>query len=235
MMRTSVVLFSSAYLIVLVTSCRRHVMKGEHPFPYMSGVARLYGVDHVQVVNPRGTTFDRNKFIERLTETDYEALAKIYREIDARGDVARISEWALSKDAKDGLKAERKRAFLLFVLFQALGDEWGVEPFSDKTVRLVAPPPKPLDWSKLPESLAWIVEPAEKYGVYRFPAEVDEFYTSKITPEDRAELRRLAAKCKEHHGEIERFLSKHKMTEHEEAAFVSFFRDLLDDYALWTD
>jgi hypothetical protein len=235
MMRTTVVFFVATTLPVSGTSCRRQVMTGEHPFPYMSGVARLYGIDHVQVVNPRGTTFDRNKFIETLSEADFEALGKIYREIETRGDAARISEWVLSRDASGGLKDDRRRAFLLFVLFKALGDEWGIEPFSDKTVRLVAPPPKPLDWSKLPESLAWIVKPAEKYGVYRFPAEVDEFYTKKITPEDRAELRRLAAKCKEHHDEIERFLSRHPMTKHEEAAFVSFFRDLLDDYALWTD
>jgi hypothetical protein len=210
-------------------------MTREHPFPYIRGVAGLYGVDDVQVEDPLGKVYDRNSFVRSLTAADYEALGNIYREIDARGDAAHISEWALSKDANDGLKDERRRAFLLFVLFRALGDEWGVEPFSDKTVRLVAPPPKPLDWSKLPESLTWIVKPAEKYGVYRFPAEVDEFYTKKITPEDRAELRRLAAKCKEHYDEIERFLSKHKMTEHEEAALVSFFRDLLDDYALWTD
>src|SRR5688500_6459582 len=149
---STVVLFAATPLLVLGSSCRRQIMTGEHPFPYMSGVARLYGIDHVQVVNPRGTTFDRNKFIETLCEADYEALGKIYREIDRQGDAARISEWALTKDADDSLKDGRRRAFLLFVLFEALGDERGIEPFSDKTVRLVAPPPKPPDWSKLPES-----------------------------------------------------------------------------------
>jgi hypothetical protein len=208
-------------------------MTGKHPFPYMSGVARLYGVDDVQVVDPLGRAPDRNTFIQSLTAADCEALGKTYGEIDSRGDAARISEWILG--AKEPPKDERRRAFLLFVLFKALGDEWGIEPFSDGRVRLVPPPAKPLDWSKLPASLAWLAIPAEKYGVYQFPAEVDEFYTKKITPEERAELRRLAAKCTEHHEEIERFLSKHKMTEHEEAALVSFFRDLLDDYALWTD
>lgn len=218
-----------------IVSCQRNIMPAQHPFPYMREAATRYGVDAVQVTNPRGTTFDQVKFIEGLTADDYTALRIVYEQIAERADAPRISQWMRSENKADGLHDERRRAFLLFVLFKTLGDERGIDPFSDKRVRLAPVPEKPLDWSKLPKNLAWLAVPAEKYGIYQFPEEVDEFYTTKISPEDRAELRALAAKCKQHRDYIERFLSTHRMTEHREAELISFFRDLLDDERLWTD
>jgi hypothetical protein len=48
-----------------------------HPFPYLEAAARRYGVDAVQVVNPRGTTFHRNKFIDGLTVDAHAALVTV--------------------------------------------------------------------------------------------------------------------------------------------------------------
>jgi hypothetical protein len=210
-------------------------MAEKHPFPYIADAGRQYGVDDVQVVNPRGTTFDRNKFIDSLTAVDYAALSEVYEQIGSRDDARRISQWIQSKSAEDGLNAERRRAFLLFVLFKALGDEHGVHPFSDKKVRFSPPPPPPPDWSKLPKDLSWIAAPAEKYGIYQFFEEVDDFYSNRIQPGERAELRALAAKCEHYDAEIDQFLRAYPMTKHQEAELVSFFRDLLDDDELWKD
>jgi len=191
-------------------------------FKYLSKTVAKYCVNAVQVENPRGTTFDRNRYIDTLSNAEMAEIAKTYCEIERRKDSKEISEWVLNR-ANDDDPAQR-RVFLLFVLFQALAER-GIEPFSSGSVQFQSDPPK-FDWSKLPPSIAFLAKPAEEYGRYQFPGEVDRFFR-RITKEELKELKQLARVCRENKKVISDFLAL-PMTEHPESAYVYFLLGVLD-------
>lgn len=192
-------------------------------FQYLASVATRYGVDVVQVEDPRGNTFDRNKFIATLSPHDIAELAHIYLEIERRQDAKELTTWILD----DGPKAEGmpRRVFLLFILFKALRKK-GIEPFARGTVSLVDPEPPRFDWSKLPSSLAFLAVPAEQYGRYQFPAEVDQFFDT-ITPEQLRELKLLMHRCEANKRAVLDFLEL-PISKHPESAYVYFLLGILD-------
>ena len=54
----------------------------------------------------------------------------------------------------------------------------------------------PLDWSKLPPELHYLVEPAEKYGKYQFMEDVCNFI-DRMTPAEYEELLEAERRGKE--------------------------------------
>lgn len=191
-------------------------------FRYLVAAAARYAVDAVYVHDPRGTSFDRAAFIKTLTKSDLAALARVYTEVETRGDAGRLSAW-LSERPVEG-RGARERVFLLFVLFKDLGER-GIEPFSNGIVRLDDPPPV-FDWAKLPAALAWLAVPAEKYGRYQFPGEVEEFF-DRATPAELDELRAVHRRLATQKRDLDAVLAM-SMTEHVEAAYVWFLLGLLD-------
>jgi hypothetical protein len=86
-----------------------------------------------------------------------------------------------------------------------------------------------LDWSKLPASLRYLQEPAEKYGAIEFDGLILEFL-DKASQEQLNELRSLANRIRLN-GDVDttnRWIDAYPISEHEESARVYFFMLLLD-------
>src|SRR5688500_4126896 len=97
-------------------STRTAMEEQEHPFPYLAVVAERCGDDALQVTNPRRTTRDSQSVVKELTAADLTELAKTYREILSRGDVAAISNWFW--ETKNPDSREHRKLWLLFTLFE---------------------------------------------------------------------------------------------------------------------
>lgn len=86
-----------------------------------------------------------------------------------------------------------------------------------------------LDWSKLPASLAYLQEPAEKYGALEFETRIFDFLDG-ASEEEMNELASLAERIRLG-GDIDainRWIDRFPITEHEEGARVYFLLLVLD-------
>ena len=147
-------------------------------FPYLTLVLGKYAVDELQVTDPPGSGLrDKNAVIEELTDHDLKVLADAYTEIERRNDCKAISEWYYQQAGNPLAKNERRRMWLLFILFGGLADR-EIPPFRTRSVRFTQPARPPLDWTKLPESLRWIAPYAEKYGQYQYDDRIMDFLDS---------------------------------------------------------
>ena len=189
-------------------------------FEYLREVAAKYGVDQIRVDNG-GRSLDVHRFIHALGPDQLQELAEAYYEIARREDSSLISKWTLGAMETP----EQQQLFLLFCLFQRLGD-YGFEPFNTREVKLVEKKPK-LDWNKLPKQIAFLAQPAQKYGAIQFDDEVYQFLTA-LDADTYRELRHVSDLAKDCQTEIDGFLDKYSMAEHPEAARVYFLMLLLD-------
>ena len=91
--------------------------------------------------------------------------------------------------------------------------------------------PEP-DWSRIPASLSFIIEPAKRYGRIQFDEQVDEFQNT-ASDADKSELRKLAARlweernCEDGHALVA-WILKQSLVAHPEAARVEFLMVLLN-------
>jgi hypothetical protein len=83
-----------------------------------------------------------------------------------------------------------------------------------------------LDWNKLPSTLAYLAEPAEKYGRYQFEDKIFEFLR-RMSESERRELIDLMQRSKSQVTEIDNWLDEHRITEHPEARLIYFLEHLL--------
>lgn len=188
-------------------------------FSYLRSAALKYGVDAVQIEHlGRG-------FADTLSNKDIDDLARTYSEICRREDALPISVWL--DEAKSD--PERRGVWLLFVLFKQLSER-NIPPFSSRAVRLF-PKHRILDWTKLPESLRYLAEPAEVYGGIQFEESVARF-VQNATRTQLATLAEVANRVREDLGRINGWLDAHRMTEHPEAELVYFLLQLLGPLAL---
>ncbi len=197
----------------------------EHPFEYLAIAAAKYGIDEVQVRHRQ------QEILDNLTADDITELARIYQEIEHRGDSLALSKWILDR-RDDSLARERRQALMLLFLFRGLAER-GIAPFSSKTVQLQEEV-VPLDWTKLPPELRYLVEPAEKYGKYQFPEEVDAFINT-MTSSQLDELLEIDRRSLTDETKIEDFLNSYRMTDHKEAELIYFLFHLIatiKDYGL---
>jgi len=128
-------------------------------------------------------------WIDGLAEADLAELRRVYERAAAGGHMDGAKR-ELRADAPDDVR--RHRLFLLFLLFDHLGDR-GVAPFDSFRVGNRAIPEEPVDWSELHEDLRWVIEPAEKYGSLRFESRILD-YIDGMGESERAEVRRLRAR-----------------------------------------
>ncbi|MEJ5275985.1 MAG: hypothetical protein WHU94_08755 [Thermogemmata sp.] len=198
----------------------------EHPFEYLAMAAAKYGIDDVQVWHRK------QEILDNLTADDMTELARVYQEIERRGDSLALSKWICDR-RDDSLARERRQALMLLFLFGGLAER-GIAPFSSKTVQLQEEA-VPLDWTKLPPELRYLAEPAEKYGKYQFPAQIDAFIDT-MTPSQQAELQEIDRRSLADKTKIEDFLDTYRMTEHREAELIYFLFHLIEiikDSGLW--
>lgn len=190
-----------------------------HPFPYLADTARKYGKDEIQVVA------QQQRIIDLLTDEDLAELARTYEEIEQREDAYALSRWIEVED-DDGMKRERRQALMLMFLFGGLARS-GMEPFVNRRGGLQPRARPPLDWSKLPDDLRYLAEPAEKYGKYQFEEEICAFL-ERMTADEEDELRALDRLARRDYDSINAFIRGHRITEHEESCLVYFLIGLLD-------
>ena len=97
---------------------------------------------------------------ERLSEDELNELATIYENIQKREDNLRIVDWSSAN--QQGPKRETGRTFFCFLfLLRRLG-VMGIEPFSHSLI-LAERPPLPLDWTSLPQEIAFLQGAVECY------------------------------------------------------------------------
>lgn len=84
-----------------------------------------------------------------------------------------------------------------------------------------------LDWTKLPPELAYLAEPAAKYGALQFDDPIYEFLQGGMTPAEHSELIELGKLMSGDWDAIEKWLDAYPMTEHLEAARVYFTGHLM--------
>jgi hypothetical protein len=95
----------------------------------------------------------------------------------------------------------------------------------------MTPDPQP-DWSRIPPSLAFVIEPAKRYGHIQFEEQVEAFEGS-VTDEEKTELRKLAERLwEERNGEdghaLVGWVTRQDLVKHPEAARVEFLMVLLN-------
>jgi hypothetical protein len=83
--------------------------------------------------------------------------------------------------------------------------------------------------AKLPPELAYLAEPAMRFGVHQFDGQVAAFLAS-AAPEEMGELARLAERARlgNHYARVNEWLDKYDMTKYEEAANLYFMFGLMD-------
>lgn len=82
---------------------------------------------------------------------------------------------------------------------------------------------------ELPPELAYLAEPAMKYGVHQFDDDIDRFLAN-ATDAEIAELKALAERVKVngHYPAVNDWLDEHEIDEHEEASNLYFLFGIMD-------
>ena len=227
-----------------------HPYRLPHEFSYLNDVIEKYTEDTCSEID-RAFELPDELGPEQLTE-----LAAAYREILNRDHVRALStlaeqhdkafdrvwkEWcAVSTSYEDrGLRAPRElepqhrpRAHMLFWVFEGLARK-RIPPFNLREVQY-SPPPVMLDWSKLPEALRYVREPAMKYGKLWHPDHRDRF-ARRMTRVERKELKALAERLRST-GDIERLWEwerQYRAVDHKEAQLTMVLLEVLADIVPW--
>lgn len=168
---------------------------------------------------------ERVPVIDREETERLDEWRQVYERVESRNDWKRLFCWTQDFGAPD--KPERTQCFLMLILFREFSRR-GISPFTKYDDYFMEDPP-PLDWSKLPSNLSFLISAAERYGEIQFPADVEKCLEN-ITPPVRQEFDLLIAEIERRPGAIDGFLNKYKMTQHPEAARVYFLWCLLAHY-----
>lgn len=188
---------------------------------YLKSAAQEYG-SHCGVVA------DLDRLVAGLTPAQLEELSSAYNEIVRREDVHAISHWLDTCDKGQWRWGAAGPLQGLLITFDRLADR-GTPPFSSRQVRRIRPPPPPFDWTKLPDDLRYLAEPAERYGEIGSDADLVRF----LEAADETQLASLAALAERirlagHLTRINQWLDQYSITDHREAAAVYFLMLLLD-------
>ena len=90
--------------------------------------------------------------------------------------------------------------------------------------------------SELPPELAYLAEPAMRYGVHHFDEQMDKFLKT-ASKKDKDELARLAERVRSnnHYPRVNAWLDQHQITDYAEAANLYFMFGLMDAAGLKFD
>jgi len=182
-------------------------------FSYLNDVIEKYTEDAGGLAMDRAYRLAGELGPAQLTE-----LAAAYREILRRDHVHALSalaeqhkkafdkvrrQWCAVRESHEeqGLpeplelqpSEHRPRVPMLFYVFEGLARK-RIPPFDLREVQY-SPPPVMLDWSKLPEGLRYLREPAMKYGGLWHPDHRARF-KRRMTPAEHEELKALATRLR---------------------------------------
>jgi hypothetical protein len=172
---------------------------------------------------------DHMHALSALAEQHRKAFDKVWREWCA------ICESHQERGLPTPLELEpqhRPRAKMLFWVFEGLARK-RVPPFNLREVQY-SPPPVMLDWSKLPEELRYVREPAMKYGKLWHPDHRARF-ARRMTRAEHKELKALAKRVRST-GDIERICEwerQYSALDHPEAQLTMVLLAVLGDIVPW--
>jgi hypothetical protein len=190
---------------------------------YIADVAQRYMPEVLSIK-------EMKEHVGHLPPAAIAALARLYRQIEARGDGPRFYRWHADEFQRFEERDRRPPEALLtlfhitrelFHTFEILAER-KIEPFVSRTV-VYDDLDEKLDWSKLPKGLEYLIAPAEEYGDIQFDDQIDEF-VKNVTPEQRAELTALAEEIKrrEDNAVIRKWLDAFPTTDHPEASRIAW-------------
>ena len=231
-------------------------MDASHPyrlppeFSYLNDVIERYTEDTCSEID---RAFE---LADELGPAQLTELAAAYREILMRDHVHALSalaqqhdkafdkvwsEWCATSNSYEdrGMPTpldleprHRPRAHMLFWVFEGLARK-RIPPFNLREVQY-SPPPVVLDWSKLPEALRYVREPAMKYGKLWHPDHRARF-RRRMTAADHDELKALATRIRST-GDFKRlgeWLLQHPAKDHPETYLVGALAELLAETVPW--
>lgn len=174
---------------------------------------------------------DFESFVDTITEDQLGELRAVHSLIEAKQDSAPISRWIDDSFARRGKIPKRDSDFSaqvgqMFRLFDYLGRR-GIQPFSSGTVAYLETPRTP-NWKNLPLEMHYLIQAAEKYGVYSSEMEILDFL-ERAGPENLETLARVAEiiRLNNHWIAIDQWIIDHPMDTHEESAMVYWLQAVL--------
>jgi|ERR1043166_2282024 hypothetical protein len=199
-------------------------MRGMMDFLYIRDAAERYGNFWVAA--------ELHRFVQEATPAQLRELEEAYNAIRHAEDSGPISEW-IDRCWQNRAEIPHKefefsqRLGQLLVLFRVLGEN-RISPFSSFEVCHMEPHQEP-NWSNLPQALAYLQEPAEKYGVFSTESDVIQFL-GQATPYDFDALARVAEQVQlnDHNALVTEWLNRFPMDEHKEASLVAWLFAMLD-------
>lgn len=148
---------------------------------YLIEASERLAPDKVQVVH------EMEAWVDALTSAELTELTQLYRRADAAGHMVAATRVFHTDPPSDPL--QKRRLFLLFLLFDRLGER-GMAPFDSFRVGYRAVPKRSVDWSELPEDVRWVIAPAERYGKNEFESRILA-QIDAMSENERAEVRAL--------------------------------------------
>lgn len=194
---------------------------GRNDFEYVLSQIREIVLDNLILVAEQPSIIDR----ELLIRTDL--WIAIHSEIELRNDWYRLYDWCGELGYKGSEKEDARRASMMLLLFNKFSQR-GISPFTSRSEYREGTPPN-WDWTKLPESLHYLIEPAKTLGELQFPNKIAA-YLDELDESGEKVLDDLIVKVNSDWTEVNRFLDDYNMTKHPEAQRVYFLTVLLADY-----
>jgi hypothetical protein len=200
-----------------------------------------------------GPTWGR--LVDGFTPAQLREITEVYRRLGLNDDFRGLSAWIEAADHEWRERWERylalwevaksdpsqadvakslaenpprkARAGSIFRLFSYLALN-GVSPFTRNEV-VYSPPPKRLDWDKLPAALGYLRAPAMRWGRYAFDDDRCRAIDG-LSDADRLELRGLAQRTRrpDDRREIDAFIARYPFPKHQESARVYFLLVILE-------
>jgi len=166
-----------------------------------------------------------------MSEETFKELADFYVKAVHEKHVDRINAWLREAGGSVPMGQEEKAIRNLCHLFAHIAHGWGRGPFTDYELHSSKLCPPTPDWSKLPDEMRFLGEPAEEYYkfTYVFSEDGREHIQNQVTPQEIAQLSLVAEQVRRvGYKNIQAWWKKLGSHEHEEAAMVFNLMGVLD-------
>jgi hypothetical protein len=170
-----------------------------------------------------------------ISEETFAELAAFYLKAERENHLEAINRWLRESGGSVPMGREEKGIRNLFELFAHVAGAWGRRPFTTQSLnasKLIPPLP---DWSKLPEEMRFLAEPAIQYSgfQYVFSDEGRDHVRDAVTPHDMEKLALVAEQVRRvGYGKIKAWWKPLSLHAHIEAAMVFNLMGVLDALAL---
>jgi hypothetical protein len=170
-----------------------------------------------------------------MSEETFGELAAFYLKAERENHLEAINRWLGESGGSIPMGREENGIRNLFELFAHVAGAWGRRPFTSQSLNASKLLPALPDWSKLPEEIRFLSEPAEQYSGfhYVFSDEGRDRVRAAVTPQDMEKLSLVAEQVRRvGYAKIKAWWKPLSMHAHIEAAMVFKLMGVLDALAL---